>query len=282
MKKNFLTKILVITFTVSLITGLIGGALTNEYLIAYLFGQLTEKQEVEFPIVKKVIEERTYVEESSTIKAIEDSTTSIVAISDLSEINSPFKSLNSDTFYTGKYPSKTPVAGEVLAGTGIILTTDGIVATCNSLVKSKYDWKVILSDDISLNAKVVYRDGYDDIALLKIESNDYFDTLNFNADLIKTGQKVISVGAFNKVKSGIISSIPKSKEGRIKVSSFPVDFISIDYEIPSELSCSPLLNLGGELVGMTLDFDTVEQGTSYAIPVSTINEVLQNFRKINQ
>ncbi|MFC1809926.1 trypsin-like peptidase domain-containing protein [Patescibacteria group bacterium] len=281
MKKIPWTKIIVLTATIGLITGLVGGALTNEYLIAYLFGQLTEKQEEEFPIVKKVIEEKIYVEESSTLEAIENASGSLIMISDTKQAAIDFKPINSDLFYLGYSPQKSVKNNQSLAGSGVLLTTDGILATCNSFVQNRNSWFAIMDDGTALNAQVVYRDTLDDIALLRIQTDDefnYFNTLSFNEKPVKTGQRVLSLGSFNKAKSGIVSFVPELTEVREYLRTFPSEFISIDYEIDSNLSCGPLVNLGGELVGLTLDFDTIEQGTSYVIPSKALNEALESFK----
>lgn len=237
MKKIIWTQIIAITFTISIIAGLVGGALTNEYLIAYLFGQLTEKQEEEFPIVKKVIEEKIYVEESSTITAIETASSALVQLSN--------------------------------GNSGVILSTDGIVATCNSSVGNKYDWKLFIQDNI-LDAQLVYRYPNDNVALLKITTNDdfkYFNTLKFAEDNLKLGQKVLSLGN-NVVKSGIISQLSDTQDSNI----------FIDYEIDSSLVCGPSINLGGELLGITIEDNNFEQGTSAIIPVQTLQKVLDSYQ----
>lgn len=241
MKKIIWTQIIAITFTVSIIAGLVGGALTNEYLIAYLFGQLTEKQEEEFPIVKKVIEEKTYIEESSTINAIEKASDSIAQLS-----------------------NGVP---------GVVLTTDGIVATCNSYVGEKKSWKLFLNEDV-FDAEVVYRYISDDIALLRIETNEeyeYFDTLSFAAaEKLKLGQKVLSLGK-DIVKSGIISDLSDLESN-----------ILIDYEIDDSLACGPSINLSGELIGLTIEDNKLEQGTSSIIPAQVLQKVLDLYQQTLQ
>ena len=239
MKKIIWTQIIAITFTVSIIAGLVGGALTNEYLIAYLFGQLTEKQEEEFPIVKKVIEEKIYVEESSTIAAIEKASSSIVQL----ENGRP----------------------------GVILTTDGIVATCNTAVLDKKDYNLFLGEDI-LKSEVVYRQAGDNFAFLKIKTDEdfeYFETLSFVEDVHKDltlGQKVLTLSV-DYAKSGIIEHISEM--------SF---YVHVDYEINRALECAPAINLAGELVGLTIEDRAEEQGTSYVVSTQILQQALQNLQ----
>jgi len=239
MKKIVWTQIIAITFTVSIVAGLVGGALTNEYLISYLFGQLTEKQEEEFPIVKKVIEEKIYVEESSTISAIEKAKNSIVHFWDIFE-------------------------------TGTIITTDGIIATCNKPFTRANQFAVYLDDETEYLADVIFRDPKKDIALMKIQTeNDYefFETLEYGDENIKLGQKILSLGRDN-VKSGIIAQM-------IDVQNVP---FKVDYEINNTFECGPTINLNGEFVGMTKEDIDPEQGTSDVIPAHYFQQALQDLQ----
>ena len=248
MKKSNLPKIIVITFTVALVTGILGGALTNEYLVAYLFDQLSEKQEEKFPIVKKVIEEKVYLEESSTIEAIDTASKALVLVSETSQIKNAS-----------------------LSTSGMVLTSDGIIVTCSSFVEDRNSWFIIMDDGQTYSARVVYHDKNDDIAFLQITDKNqfkYFDTLKFNSEPLKTGQKILSIGAFNKAKSGIVSYITK----------FPTESIISDYEIDSNFACGPSVNMNGEFIGITLDSDSIEQGKSHIIPAPAINNALNTFK----
>lgn len=236
MKKIIWTQVIALTFTVGIIAGLVGGALTNEYLIAYLFGQFTEEQEEVFPIVKKVIEEKIYVEESSTIAAIQKASKSVVHFWDIF----------------------TP---------GVIITTDGMIITCEKPFARANQVAVNLGDTDGYLADIVYRDPEKNILLMKIRTDEeftFFETLTFADEEVKLGQKVLSLGR-NWVKSGIISKLP------------PANF-DIDYEIDHTFECGPSINLKGEFIGLTIEDRAVEQGTSSIIPATVIQQVLDSYQ----
>lgn len=289
-----------LTITVSLIVGMIGGALTNEYLVGYVFDTFVkEKSDEEFPIVKKVIEKQTYVEDSliqGSISNVEPSLVTLYASSiDLSKainknvsVDSSFIKRTSDFFYNGNYPVSDFENGGVLGGNGFFISTDGLIVTCNSVVESQMVWNVLTSDGDKYMAQVVYSDAEDDIAFMKInESGDVFVSekpMEFAENDILMGQKVLALGTdvFSKlhVKSGIISYMHTPEEKIIEAKRiFPAEFTQTDFEIDSSLHCSPLVNLMGQLEGVILDFDAVEQGSSYVIPVQNLQETLIEYQQ---
>ncbi|MFC1655392.1 serine protease [Patescibacteria group bacterium] len=282
------TKIIGVCIVVSIIFGLIGGIITNEYIIAYLFSNFIQEQEENSPIVKRVIEEHTFVEESLIIDAVKKVTPSLVTLyagsvevsdSDL------FVSQTSDQFYLqGKAISNYP-SGNVVGGTGFIISNDGLIATCSSLVGSQARWQLLTDDGTEYSANVVYNDSFDDIAFLAInaeEDTSYFQTLPFSENVVELGQKILSFGndasAKTHVKSGIISNLIH-KTPRVSKRLFPNEFMYVDFEIDSSLHCGPVVNLGGEVTGMVLDFDSLEEGTSYVIPVEAINSAFASYQK---
>ncbi len=287
-KKTSRAKLIGICIVVSILFGLIGGVITNEYIIAYLFSNFIQEQEENSPIVKKVIEKHTFVEESLITDAVKKVTPSLVTLyaepvdvldGDL------FISKTSDQFYLQKNVISNYPLGTVVGGTGFILSNDGLIATCGSLVESQKKWQVFTDNGEEYSANVVYNDPFDDLAFLAInKESTYFQTLPFSENMLALGQKVLSFGkdanAKTHVKSGIISN-SLSIEGTERISRrlFPNEFMHVDFEIDSSFRCGPVVNLGGELIGMALDFDSTEEGTSYVIPVTTLNKAFVSYQK---
>jgi S1-C subfamily serine protease len=294
-KKVSWSKIFGICITLSIIGGLIGGALTNEYLIAYFFDKFIQKQEKNSPILKKVIEERTFVEDSLITTAVEKTSPAIVAIfsSELdaenalkANDNKQFIEITSDKFYLGKPYKNSSSLIEIVSGApGFFISNDGLIATCASNVDGQNKWYIVLKNNEIYPAILVYKDKYNNFAFLKIDSSEnkpfrYSKTLDFIESPIKLGQKIIAFGIDPQMnihlKSGIISFYDNLKKEKQNL-SFPYDFINIDFEIDSSLNCGPVVNLGGELIGMSLDFDTVEQGTSFVIPTEVLQQAFHAY-----
>jgi len=71
-------KLLILIIIISLCTGLVGGIITNEYVVAYFFNKFVSGSEELGPIVKNIIEERVFVEESEVKEGLEKFKKSIV------------------------------------------------------------------------------------------------------------------------------------------------------------------------------------------------------------
>lgn len=301
MKKFQWMRITGLCFTVSLIVGMIGGALTNEYFVAYVFDRFIQEQQEQTPIVKKVIEQHSYVEESKTIDAVEKVEPVIVSLTlndtDAGKIidgeinrDESFLNMTSDRFYLNRNPADDFIKGSLKGGTGFFISSDGLIATCSSIASLSSEWSLITSEDKLYHATVVYDDPYDDFSLLKINDNDkteYFPTITFAEQELKNGQKALVIGrdVFKKyrVLSSIVAHAGLPQADDIAVTQkriFPNEFVIIDTEIDRNTKCGPVVNLGGELMGMALDFDSTEPGTSYVIPLEALKEKFYEYQEM--
>jgi len=232
MKKNTWIKIAGLTFTISLVVGMIGGALTNEYLVSYLFGQLTQKQKEELPIVKKVIEERTYIEESSITDAIKQVAPAVTVL------------------YATKQIAKKATDNNLGGINGVVLTTDGIIASCDSRLNEQNIWYAIIKDKGVVQAKVVLKNGANGLVSLQIQNDDvFYKTISLAKNDLKLGQKTIALNNV-AIMSALLSSIDKN-------------IYTIDRRLGADFNCSPIVNLGGELIGLV----SVRKEESYVTPV---------------
>jgi S1-C subfamily serine protease len=243
MKEHSWMKIIGVCFTVSLVVGMIGGALTNEYFIGYIFSNFfKDKTEENAPIVKKVIEERTFVEETLIKDAFDKAVPSLVSV----------------------------LSYDKGIGTGFFVSTDGVVATCKSVADKSATPKVKANDGIIYNTKVIYKDKNFDFAFLKVEETDqtpYFKASDFSENPLTISQKILTIGLdseFNQhVKSGIVSYI-----GNVEVID---EYDELDFEINDNLNCGLVVNLGGEALGMAVKSNSA----TYVLPISYINRQFQ-------
>ena len=95
-------------------------------------------------------------------------------------------------------------------GSGVIISKDGYIITNNHVVDRATEVSVSLNDNREYTAKVVGTDSQSDLALLKIEGDD-FPYLTFgNSDALQVGEWVLAVGnPFNltsTVTAGIVSA----------------------------------------------------------------------------
>ncbi len=155
-------------------------------------------------------------------------------------------------------------SGEVLEGSGFIITSDGLIVTLNNLLPYNSEFNFFV-DGKSVAYQVLKRDPENNLVLVKLEKNN-LPTLAF-ADFGKTklGERVFLVGAIFQ-KEGVKKVV---NEGIIK--DFEEDFIETSIIDKIDLKGSPLFNISGEILGI----NTVNSaGEVVAIPVSKIKQFI--------
>ena len=148
--------------------------------------------------------------------------------------------------------------GKYVEGSGLILTSDGLMITLAELVPQGSDFSFFV-DGQKTHFQILTRK--DNLALVKIEKEN-LPTVSF-ADLekLKLGERVFLVGIiFEKEKPSTIVN-----EGIVK--SFSQDFIKTNIFEKYCISGSPLFDIEGNVLGLnTIDLE----GKVIAIPISEI------------
>jgi serine protease Do len=170
--------------------------------------------------------------------------------------------------------SPNPGRGRPLAsGSGLIVRSNGYVITNNHLVRPLCEMKVTLNDQRSFKAKLVGRDIFTDLAVLKIEA-DHLPVVPFgNSKTVRPGEWAIAIGnplGFDHtVTLGIVSAINRS----LADLNTHVDLIQTDAAINPGNSGGPLLNIDGQVMGITSAIRSDAQNIGFAIPVDVVEEV---------
>lgn len=169
-------------------------------------------------------------------------------------------------------------------GSGVIISKDGYIITNNHVVEGANEVSVTLNDEREFTAKVVGTDPQSDIALLKIDGND-FPYLTFgNSDALKVGEWVLAVGnPFNltsTVTAGIVSAKNRANVvgGNLGIQSF----IQIDAAVNPGNSGGALVNTRGELVGINTAIYSQTgnfAGYAFAIPISIAGKVAADLKQ---
>lgn len=170
-------------------------------------------------------------------------------------------------------------------GSGVIISKDGYIITNNHVVENARQVSVTLNDNREFEAKVVGTDKQSDIALLKIEG-DNFPYLTFgNSDALKVGEWVLAVGnPFNltsTVTAGIVSAKNRGNvmgSGNMGIQSF----IQVDAAVNRGNSGGALVNTKGELVGInTAIFSQTGDfaGYAFAVPISIAGKVASDIKE---
>jgi S1-C subfamily serine protease len=159
-------------------------------------------------------------------------------------------------------------------GSGIIIRSDGYVITMAHVIRTMGNRIVVtLSDKRSFDAKVVGRDSFTDLALLKIDA-DNLPVARFGTSAnLRPGDWAIAVGSplgyDHTVTLGIISAVGRS----LADLNSHVDLIQTDAAINQGNSGGPLLNIHGEVVGVNDAVRSGAQNISFAVPVDVVRSI---------
>jgi serine protease Do len=172
------------------------------------------------------------------------------------------------------------------AGTGFIISKDGLILTNNHVVEEATKIEVALyaeDSDISYQARLIGRDQLTDSALIQLvdKPNHALPEAKFgDSSQVAAGDWVMAIGNpfgyAHTVTVGVVSATERS---------FPVtngrnnDMLQTDAAINPGNSGGPLLNLRGEVIGINTAIITNARsegniGIGFAVPSNTVRDLL--------
>lgn len=168
-------------------------------------------------------------------------------------------------------------------GSGFIISQDGYILTNEHVISGATDIQVVVSGyKNSFPAQVIGKDAELDLAVLKVENDKPLPTLKLgNSDQVKVGNWVVAIGnplgLDHTVTVGVISAKerPITIQGETGQRQFK-NLLQTDASINPGNSGGPLLNLKGEVIGINTAVSSSGQGIGFAIPSSTVQEILQD------
>lgn len=174
-------------------------------------------------------------------------------------------------------PSKYEAHG---SGSGVVIRSDGYILTNNHVVKDASQIKVTLTDGRSFIGRVLGKDSYSDIAVVKIPASGLKTARLGESNRVRPGDWAIAIGTplglSHTVTMGIVSAIGRS----LADLNNNVDLIQTDAAINPGNSGGPLLNIDGDVIGINMAIRTDAQNIGFSIPIDTakdaINAILSN------
>jgi S1-C subfamily serine protease len=188
------------------------------------------------------------------------------------------------------------------SGSGVIISTDGFIATNNHVVENATEIDVTLPDKRTLKARLIGRDPNTDLALIKVDTDSLPTVQLGNSDIVEVGEWVLAVGfplSLNTtVTAGIVSAKARSigiinrlngnavqrdveQVGNTAVESF----IQTDAAINSGNSGGALVNTSGELIGINSAIASQTgsyAGYAFAIPVNLAKKILDDLKQYGE
>lgn len=302
---NELKKIVVLTILISFLTSvLVAGLITglSEINISKKLSGLSPqiiRQEItkNEPGVKYLPQTSSEEKTIEVVKKTDKSVVSIIASKDLPVVEqfftNPFEGTPNEEFFkqffeefqTPQFRQKGTEKKQVSAGTGFIISSDGMILTNKHVVSLEdVEYTVLTNDGEKHKAKVLAKDPIQDLAIVKIEKTGLPYLILGDSDKIQVGQNVIAIGNAlgefeNTVSVGVISGLRRNitASGGGATETFE-DIIQTDAAINQGNSGGPLLNLNGEVIGINTAMVSGAQNIGFAIPINKANKAVNDVK----
>lgn len=166
---------------------------------------------------------------------------------------------------------------------GVIYTSDGYIVTNDHIYADIPDPKflILMADGSEYDASYVAGDSRSDLAVLKVEAEGLPAATFGNSDELEVGESVIAIGnpggqqlAFSATE-GVVSAVNRRVAN---ASNYSMEFIQTDTAINPGNSGGALVNMYGQVVGITAwkyAGDSYER-IGFAIPTTTMKTVVDS------
>ena len=273
-KKSFSKKILS-TIILAAVFGVVGSVTFNG--TSYLMKKAIGNEEVATikPVTNTQINTSNSTVTSDVSQIVENAMPSVVSITNLS-----VQQVQNFCGGIREYESESAGSGFVVGQT----ESELLIVSNNHVVEGSKTLTVTFCDESSVEAKIKGTDATRDLAVIAVPLDEIEEaTLNAikvaalgDSDSLKVGEPAIAIGNAlgygQSVTTGIVSAI-----GR-QVEHFDGEYIQTDAAINPGNSGGALLNINGEVIGINsakIASSSVE-GMGFAIPISDVQEILQN------
>lgn len=223
-----------------------------------------------------------FSESNKTIRAVKTATPSVVAVLMSKELSKVKKEIGADI---ARYLVDEKGMVKIGGCSGFFVSSDGYILTNRHIVEDEEASYTVVWQNKTYSCKILVRDKITDIALLKIDG-DNFPYLKFaNSSQLKLGQTVIAIGNAlgefqNTVSRGIISGL--SRDIKTEIGKDIQEFfglIQTDAAINPGNSGGPLINLSGKVIGICTAVVLGVENIGFAIPVNQAKSILEDVKK---
>lgn len=166
-------------------------------------------------------------------------------------------------------------------GSGVIISKDGYIVTNNHVIDGADEISVKLHDGREMKGRVIGTDPTTDLALVKIEGDDFPAIVVGNSDALKVGEWVLAVGNPFNLGSTVTAGVVSAKSRGLRANQVE-SFIQTDAAINQGNSGGALVNVRGELVGinsMLYSPTGAYSGYGFAIPTSIMTKVVSDLKQ---
>ena len=189
------------------------------------------------------------------------------------------------------YQQKTGKSDPVLAGSGsgFVYTANGFIITNHHVVEGAAELKVSLSDGRTVDAMLVGGDVQTDVAVLKIEAEGLTALPIGDSASARVGEFVLAIGdpiSADELSGSVTFGILSALSREINIEGFVNEYLQTDAAVNPGNSGGPLINMRGEVIGVTSAKYTSagvdeygqnisSEGIGFALPINNVMEIAQ-------
>jgi S1-C subfamily serine protease len=180
----------------------------------------------------------------------------------------------------GRYsPFSVPTSG---VGSGFILTSNGYILTNRHVVANSQSLSVAFADGSELPATIVRISDTTDLALIKVAATGLTAASIGDSSALQVGQTAIAIGSplgtyTETVTRGIVSGLNREitvSDEASRTQTTLSGLIQTDAAINPGNSGGPLLDIGGNVIGINTAVATSAEGLGFAIPIGAASDLI--------
>ena len=173
------------------------------------------------------------------------------------------------------------------SSSGFLISADGYVVTNYHVISGAAQVTVTTYAGESVAAKVVGYDAGSDVALLKIEGENYPFAVFGSSDALAVGDQVCAIGnPLGELTSTLTVGYISAKDRVVNSDGTAINMLQTDAAINSGNSGGPLFNSSGEVVGIITSKYTGSsssgatiEGLGFAIPVDDVKGIISDLQQ---
>ncbi len=260
----------------ALCCSLLGGALGAGAMA--IFGKRSGAFSTEAQKVSQIVEGK---REASIVTVAEIDTSKLMTPAEVyaANVNSTVGITTSVT--TNYWGYQTTAAA---SGSGFIISDDGYILTNYHVVEDANSVTVTLYDDTTYDAELIGYDESNDIAILKVDGTGLTPVILGDSEKLQVGESVVAIGnPLGELTFSLTAGTVSALDRRITMSNgLSMELIQTDCAINSGNSGGALLNLHGEVIGITnAKYSGSGSGASidnigFAIPINAVRDIVKS------
>jgi serine protease Do len=250
------------------------------------------------PIPRSIDDEITQSRQNAITRAVAEISPAVVGINVTQIRRYVQRPFFDDPFWDWFYPRQEYLRKVKGLGSGFLISADGYILTNEHVVQDAQEIVVTTTDGKQYAGSVAGENQLYDVALLKIEGENFPYIALGNSEDVLIGEWVIALGnpfglfdvaSKPTVTVGVVSAVGMDFQGDLEIQGRSYEgMIQTDASINGGNSGGPLVNSLGQCIGINTfiisgsSYQNTSIGLGFAIPINRVKEILPDLKRIRK